>query len=491
MRIPLLAGSYEGISTNVSSQEAINFYYEGPSPRESNQGAMLPVHGATLFDTLANTSVIRALLYDPGDELLYVVSGDTLYSVTSGATETSRDTLATSSGRVEMALNPPAREIVTVDGNTGYHYDIAGTTATDIGDSDFPDTATTVAYINGRFLVNDPDVAGRFAWSDLNDGTSWTATSVATAQSLESAVQKILVDKNDIYIFGTDRSEVFYNSGDPDFVFERFEHIESGIAAPSTAVLYDNTVAWLRRSKRGALEAVRAGSGYQPQVFSTPQMSYKWEQYSTINDAFAYSMEIEGHNFYVITFPSADATWAYDALTKEWHQRSGAFSSGSPTREKASAHAYCGDWSGGTHILGDSGSTGKLFAVSSSVYTFDSANMERRLTGPLIAAENEARIRFSEVQVDIEEGVIQSGDSGDDRQLTLSWSVDGGHNFNSGVQLDIGEAAVDGRTHRLIQRKLGQGRLWAFRIYSDTPRKLIVKGAYGRTYGEAKTGAAA
>jgi hypothetical protein len=489
MRIPLLGGAYEGISTNTSSQEAINFFYEPPAPGEGHLGAMIPVHGATLFDTLANAGDIRGMIYEPQGQLLYVVSDNDLYSVTSGAVETARDVLATTSGRVSMALNPLAREIVTVDGNTGYHYEIGTTTATDISDADFPDTATSVDYCNGRFLVNDPTTNGKFWWSDINDGTAWDAASFSTAQSLTSPVFRILVDKTDsIYLFGRENSEVWYNSSDPDLVFERVESIECGIEGAFTACLFDNTVAWLSRTKRGGLQAVKAGGGYQPVVFSTPEITRKWEGYSTVDDAFAYSMQIDGHEFYVITFPTANATWAYDAVTQLWHRRSAAFSGGSPTREKANCHAYCGGWSGGTHILGDFNETGKLFAVSTSVYTFDSANMERRATGPALAAMNESRLRFSEVQVDIEEGIADAGDSGNDDELTLYWSKDGGHTYTTGVQLNLGVGASTGYATRLMQRKLGYGRNWIFRIYSDTPRKLIVKGAYGRVYGEGLDG---
>lgn len=489
MRIPLLGGAYEGISTNTSSQEAINFFYEPPAPGEGHIGAMVPVHGATLFDTLANAGDIRGMLYCPATSLLYVASDNDFYSVTSGAVETDHGDLNTTSGRVEMAVNVTAPDLMIVDGTNGYIYDLVSHAFAVISDADYPDTASSVAYVNGRFLVNDPATSGRFWWSDLNDGTAWGAASYGTALSMTGAVQKIVVDKVDtIYLFGQDRSEVWYNSGDPDLVFEKVEAIESGIAAAGSACLFDNSVAWLSRSERGGLQAVRAGSQFQPEVFSTPEISRKWEEYSTVSDAFAYAMDIDGHSFWVITFPTANATWAYDAVTKLWHRRSAAFSSSNPTREKANCHAYCGDWSGGTHILGDSSETGKLFAVSTSVYTFDSVNMERRATGPALAAMNETRLRFSEAQIDIEEGIADAGDSGNDDELTLSWSKDGGHTYSTGVQLALGVGASTGYATRLMQRKLGYGRNWIFRVYTDTPRKIVIKGAYGRVYGEGLDG---
>ena len=484
MRIPLFGGAYEGISTNTSSQQCINYYYEHPAPGESHQGAMLPVHGSTLFDTLVNTGDIRAMLYEPKGSLLYVVSDNDLYSVTSGAIETARDVLATTSGRVEMALNPTEQAIVTVDGNTGLHYDIATTTGADITDTEFPDAATTVAHINNRFLVNDPTTVGKFWWSDLGDGTSWDSASFGVGLSLTSTIQKILVDEDRVFLFGKEQSEVWYNKGTSTQVFDKFTQFETGIAAAGSAVVYDNSIVFLASSKRGQLEVCRVGDGYVPQVISTPELSRKWEQYSTVSDAEAFAMTIDGHPFYVLSFPTGNATFAYDASVQgsgfEWAQWSGAFSNDAPIRYYGGVHAFCSGWSGGTHIVGDHAETGKLFAISETVYTWASANMERQLTGPGIAAENEDRLRFARIQIDCEEGVIDSGDTGNDRQLTVYWSKDGGHTFSSGVSLDIGEAAVDEYYHRLIRRRLGSGRNWIFRVYSDSKRKLVVKGAWGR-----------
>lgn len=493
MRLPFLSGAYEGISLNTSAQEAINFFYEPPAPGEQHEGAMVPVHGAALFDTLANAGDIRQVLFDPGDSLLYVVSDNDLYSVTSGAVETARDVLATTSGRVEMAINPLERAIVTVDGNTGLHYDIATTTGTDIIDTDFPDTATTVDYINGRFLVNDPTVAGKFWWSDINDGTSWDSASNGTAQSLTSSVQKIIVDEDRIFLFGDQQTEIWWNKGDADEVFARYAQMEVGLAAPAAATIFDNTIALLTNNERGGLQVARVGDGYSPQYISTPEMTRKWESYSTVSDAFMYNMQIDGHDFLILTFPTANATWAFDAAVppeKAWHQRSAAFSAGAPTREKANCHAYCSSWAGGTHILGDFNSTGKLFSASTTVWTFDSVAMERQLTGPTFYAMNEDRLRISEVQLDMEESVAGTSDTGTDRQVILYWSKDNGHTFSSGKTLDVFDTD-DAYNSRVMARKLGKSRAWTFRLYTKMTGKPIVKGLHGRLYGENRYGAAA
>lgn len=479
MRIPLLGGSYEGISTNTSSQEAINFFYEPPAPGEGHQGAMVPAHGSARFETL-DAATIRAMLFDPGDGLLYVVNGDSFYEVTSTPVPTDKDTLATSSGRCELALNPLSREILIVDGTQGIGYDIATDTGTNIADADFPDSSNTCAYVNGRFLVNDTTVAGKMWFSDINDVTAWPAASFVTAQSLTSPVRKIVVDKVDtIYLFGDDKSEVFYNSGDPDLVFEKVESIETGIAAGAAACLFDNTVAWLTRSERGALHVVTAGRGFQPQIISSPEMSFKWERYATVSDAIMYSLIIDGHEFIDLHFPTAGATWRYSGRTKLWSQLSGPFNAGEPTRFPVSCYAFAGSWSGGTHLLGSSAADGEIYALSTSLYTWDGVAMDRRLTGAIFASPNEDRLRLADVQVDCERGVLQSGDAGAARTITLQWSKDGGVSFSTGVSFDLGEAAdVE---DRLIVRKLGKARRWVFRLTTATTRKPVIKGLIGRS----------
>ena len=481
MKIPILASSVEGISYNLSSQEAINYYFEKAPQGELYQGAMLPLHGASSFTTSATVAAGRKALFDPDSNLLYAVIGNKLYEYQSDTTETSRGTLNTSSGRVQMALNPFSGEILIVDGTNGYIYDIGTTTLSVISDTDYPDTATTCDYIDGRFLVNDPNNPGRFWWSDANDGTSWDSASYSTAQSVKGALSQILVDRRTVYLLGESKGELWYNSGSSS-VFERFEWLDSGIVG-DTLRRFDNSAVWVQRTQEGELEVVRAGDGYQPQIISTEQLSRQFHLLNTVEDAFAYTYHIDGHNFYVLTFPTGNATWAYDASSRQWNQRSGPFSSNEPIREQVNDVVFCDSWGG--HIALDSQASGKLLALQESVYTWDSTAMERRLTGPGIEADNKPKLRFASVQIDIEAGTAQAGDTGDDRVIYLSYSKDGGQTFTSGVTMDIGTGGAGASYHtRLIKRKLGWGRNWIFSLYTASTRKIIIKNAFGMIYGE-------
>lgn len=487
MKVPLLGGSVPGVSSNVSSMQAINMYFEPAPEGELHDGSYHPFPGATLFGTATNGAAIRGMLFDGGDDVLYVVAGDTVYSVDSGATFTSIGTLSNSSGEVQMAFNPPARELIVVNGDSGWHYDVPTTTATTIVDADFPDATTNVFYVNGRFAVTSADTAGVWYWSDINDGLTWDALSVATAETMSSQIRRAMINKNDIWLIGDELAEIWFNSGDPNFVFERYEWVESGIVAPLTFQKANGTVAWLRQDARGPLQAVYAGDSFNPQVISTPELTKEWQSYSTVSDAYAYTYQWDGHEFYVLTFPTANATWAYDWVTQRWCQPSGAFSGGLPTRDRVGVFEAT-DWAGSQMLIGDYNATGKIWKLDPTVWTWEGTNIEKQITGPMIALDNEARLRFAEVQADIETGVIDAADTGNDRQLTLSYSKNKGKSFTTGTQIDIGEDAVDGTTYRAMRRRLGYARSWIFRMYTDTPRKFTVKGMFARTFGEAKPG---
>ncbi|WP_460918270.1 hypothetical protein, partial [Staphylococcus aureus] len=66
---------------------------------------------------------------------------------------------------------------------------------------------------------------------------------------------------------------------------------------------------------------VLEGSSYQAHRISTNAIENEIRGYANITDAIGMIYQTEGHVFYVLTFPSADATWVYDKATQLWHQR--------------------------------------------------------------------------------------------------------------------------------------------------------------------------
>jgi len=216
------------------------------------------------------------------------------------------------------------------------------------------------------------------------------------------------------------------------------------------------------------------GQGYNPMVVSTPEINYQISTYNNIQDAFGYSYQHEGHEFYVLTFPTDNVTWAFDASTKEWHTRSHVISE-LDSRERYSCHVFAF----GKHLFGDY-LNGNIYALDGTIGTVNGARVHRQRTTIPISDEEDRR-RLSSLQLDMEEGQ-GSGNEANDDQYWLSYSKNGGHTYNNAIMKNAGEGGDWAR--RVIWRWLGEARNWIFRIDTWTPKRPVLKGLIAKMYGE-------
>lgn len=471
MKVRLLGGR-EGRSTNVSPENCINWYYE----QGENGESLVFSPGATQFADLGTGEVRGGIEYNG---LAYFVMGNTLYEINSAGTSTSRGTLNTSTGRVSMAHNGVRagsnQQIMIVDGTTGYIYDNTTSTLTEIADTDMV-AADTVTFLDGYFVFSQNN-SDRFWITGLYDGTAIDENDFSTAEGDPDKLQAVIADKRDLLLFGKKTLEVWYNTGDPDNTFQRYQggSVQMGCAAKHSVARFDNTVAWLTENERGHLMVAVLGQAYTPQYISTPEVNYRLSKYTTFSNAFAYVYQHEGHEFYCLTFPNHNVTEVYDAATKRWHRRSHTINGVFPHRERYNCHVFAF----GKHLFGDY-QNGKIYEMDTSISTFDGGRVERQLVLPNIT-DDERRIRISEFHLDMEEGTGDPNDS-TDTTIWLSYSKDGGHHYGDEIDASIGDAGE--YRLRAIWRRLGWGRNWTFKIRTWTPNKVILKAAYIRFYGE-------
>ena len=472
MIIPFVGGAYEGRSSNVSPETCLNLFKEIGKSGESLVGTA----GSTLLVTPKQGEVRGGIAYN---NLAYFVVGNTFYEINSAGTATSRGTLSTDSGRVSMAHNGVRtsgnQQIMIVDGSNGYIYNNSTSTLAAISDTDFV-SAKTVTFIDGYFVFNEDSGSGRFWLTNLYDGTAILDTDFATAEGWPDKIVSLIADNRELFLFGEESLEVWYNSGDLDNTFQRYQggFKQHGCVSAYSPARFDNTVIWLSRNDRGDGQVVMMADGYQPRVVSSPEVNYQISTYANIQDAFGYSYQHEGHEFYVITFPSANKTWAYDASTKEWHQRSHVISD-IDSRERYNCHVFAF----GEHLFGDY-LNGGIYKIDGTIGTFNTARVHRQRT-TISATDEEKRLRISSLQLDMEEG-IGSGNTANDDQFWLSYSKDGGHTYSNDVMRNAGEGGEWDK--RLIWRKLGQARNWIFRIDTWTPKRPVLKGLIAKMYGE-------
>lgn len=407
MIIQFATQAYQSRSLPLSAQQCINLYAEQQPADAKSQVAIFGTPGLKLFKN-TGSSVGRGSHVMGG--ILYTVHGTTLYEVSAGGTATSRGTIA-GSGRVSMADN--ATQLCIVNGIQGYIYTVTGGLV-QITDPSFL-SADTVAYQDGYFIFN-ASGTGQFFISNLLDGLTYTATDFADAEGNVDNLVAVFTNHRELFLYGERTTEVWYNSGNLDFPFSRIggSFIERGCAAKHSIADIDNTMIFLGDDK-----IVYRMEGYTPQRISQHAIESAIEGYTSISSAYAFSYTMDGHKFYVLTFP--EATWVYDASTQLWHERQ---SFGlSKWRASDYVEAY------GKHLVLDS-ENGNIGELDNDTYTEYGNTMQGIAAAPPIHSDRR-RMFMSRFELDIETGVGLTSGQGSDPQIMLEWSDDGGRTFGT------------------------------------------------------------
>lgn len=469
MKLPFISGHYEGRSSNVAPRQCINYFYERG---EDGEESLVSTHGSTTFNSTGGSEVRQGIAYNG---LTYFVVGNTLYEIDAAGTKISRGTINTTRGPIQMAHNGTRaganQQIMIVDGTDGWIYDNTTSTLSQITDSDFVATESVV-FVDGYFVFTGKGT-DRFWITNSYDGTTITSTDFFTAEGSPDDTLSLLADRRELFIFGKETLEVWNNVGDTDDTFQRFQggFTQTGCAAAQSPARFDNSVIWLTQNERGNGMVAVLGEGFQPRIISTPEVNYHISTYSVISDARSYAYQDEGHEFYILNFPTENVTWVYDAATQKWHQRGHTIDGMFPSRERYNCHVFAFN----KHLFGDV-SNGIIYQQDKTVSTISGTRIPRVVISSNITDE-ENRIRFSAVQLDMEEGIgdnVATNDTG----MWLSWSKDGGHTYGNEQERSAGDLGDYAR--RLTWRNLGQARNWTFKLRTWTPYSHVLKGLYGK-----------
>ena len=271
--------------------------------------------------------------------------------------------------------------------------------------------------------------------------------------------------------------EVWVDAGLSGFSFQRLDgvFIEAGCAAPATVAKVGETLVWLSQNDQGGPVVLQA-QGYKTSKISSQTMDRIFAGYQQsygVSDAIAYCYQQEGHVFYVITFPAANASWACDMTTMLWHQRA-AFSNGAFNRHWGNAYAYFN----GLPIVGDYQS-GKLYAFDLDTYTDNGTQRKWLRSWRALPKPTDQTVSFRSLRIDMQTGVAPNGTN---PQCVLRWSDDGGNNWSNGSLTTIPAGATGATAARVMFRRLGQTRRNSgldriFELSSSDPFKVCLIGA--------------
>jgi len=444
-----IGASYKLKNRNVDSQRCVNYY---PQLTESSQGKSQEVASLVCTAGLSElvdlgAGVIRGQ-HVASNGFLYVVCGDSLYYIDSTWTALKLGTLQTSTGFVDFSNNGTL--LCLVDGANGYYHTISSRSFDRITDPDFLGS-TTVNYIDGYFLFNDPDT-GVFYIAGLNDLT-FDALDFAQASGLPDNIIATSINHREVWLFGESSIEAWYNSGNADFPFERMGggFIETGLASAFSIAKVGRQTLFLGKDKEGQ-GIVYASQGLNPVRISTHAIEEAINSYGDISNAIAYTYQENGHTFYILNFDNAKTSWCFDMATNLWHERA-YLENSEQTRHLANFHSFAYR----VHVVGDY-SSGKLYKLDEDERTDNGQPIRRERIAPHIS-ESTKRISHKSFQLEVETGQGSESESPD---VVLQWSDDGGYTWSNEKTASLGLTGEFKK--RVIWRRLGSSRDRVYKV---------------------------
>lgn len=463
MKFTFVGASYRARSSNVNAENCINLFPEMSNETAKTVAALYGTPGKRLWANLPG-GAIRGV-YTVNKTIAVAVSGPNVYTLDTSGNATLVGVVSAEASIVKMASNGTTVVIVTgkdwysLNPTTGEFLTLPVTAFTG---------ADVIDYIDGYYIFNVPDT-GNFQITRLYS-TDTDALSFANAEGSPDKVVSLIVNHREVWVFGEVSTEVFYDEGDLDFPIIRINgaFIEQGCAAKFSVAKLDNAVFWLTSDAKGQGMIARS-QGYSWTRVSTHALEFAIAGYSRIDDAIAYTYQMEGHSFYQITFPTANKTLVYDAATGLWHER--AYRNpvdGSMNRDRG----QCQMQFAGETIVGD-WENGNLYALDMDTYTDNGDPIVRVRTAPHASSPDLDWIRFARFLLDIEPGVGVIGQSAP--TACLQWSDNGGKTWSSEYWATFGELGEYGA--RALWRRLGKSRCRTFRVSIMDPVKVVILGA--------------
>ena len=335
---------------------------------------------------------------------------------------------------------------------------------------------SVVDIVDNYFIYNRPNTQ-QYAASDVLSPITY-GLSFASKFTGPDDLVSLIVDHGQIYLLGEKTSEVWADVGTFPFPFQRIPGASSqhGIAAQFSMARFGNSFAYVSRNDRGQAVIVQM-NGYFPQRISTHAVENTLVN-QTISDAVAYTYQLEGHECYVVSFPTLELTWVYDGATQLWHKWLWTDTQNNYKRHRSN----CGALFQNQFLVGDY-ENGQIYRLDPNNYTDNGTLIRRMRRCPHLVADFQ-RQYFDELQLQFQPGVGLQGietfplgdnDIGINPQAMLRWSNDGGSTWSNEHWAGIGK--VGKYQNRIIWRRLGQARDRIYEVVVTDPVKAVIVSA--------------
>ena len=474
--------SYTAPSIYQDDQECINFFAEiDPTKQPGERGivALYPTPGLKQQTQLVPAEV-RGFHTMSGEQILIAVSGNIVYQVNTSMVATQIGTLTTSTGQVSISdniTNADGLIAYIVDGVNRYTWVVSTNTFTTLPSTDGPwQGANVVDVIDNYNIYNEPN-SQNWACTDLGSQLS-TQALYGTSDGSSDLLVTLIADRRQVYLLGETTTEVWTDVGNviagiTTFPFQRVPGTfsQNGIGARFSLARFADSFVCVCKDTRGN-STIEMMQGYAWTKISTHAVEQSLLN-EVVSDAISFTYQIEGHEMYVVTFPSVGEyglTWVYDNATKSWHKWLSWDSANAVYKRHRS---NCGAFFNNMYIVGDY-ENGKLYSLENEQYTDNGATI-RRLRRAKHLTTDLQRQYFEEFQIQFQPGVGLNNGQGQDPQAMLRWSNDGGSTWSNEHWVTIGKMGQ--YQNRAIWRRLGWSRDRIFEVALTDPIKAVIVSA--------------
>lgn len=466
--IPLASTTAEARSSEAGNQRLTNLY---ASRQRGGKGDLVLYQRYGLSGLGGNLggSVRGSCAFDGKS---YVVAGSNLTEITEAGTATVKATSAIN-GTGQVTMSPGRNSIsITVKDTTTPYYNWNGTNLSAI--TTFSDTTDglpnfdDVTYLDGYHIFSvDEDGTSPDQWfiSQALDGRSIEVLDFATAEKKADPLRGVLANNNYLMLFGSESLEFWYNSGRPDFPFQR-QSVASddvGLANTFAKTKLDNNVTWLSNN----LVVLGSKGPGDIQRLSGDEQEYQISEWTDPQATHALSYRIGGLNFHA--YINADGCLVYNENGTWSENLTYDTTSNLTTWEVRSSHQLNENWYIGQN---DSDTT------NNSLLRFLENNLEDRGNLPILKEFVSPHIHFNDKRFSVNKLVLEmeanptGATSGD--AVNLEVSKDEGRTYGTAKPRTF----KTGNKRRFVWHALGQFRSATFKFWCDDSLRWSVANCY-------------
>lgn len=463
-----VAGSAPSQSALATSERTLNFYVEkigtqGPQ----NKMALYPTPGQQAWITAASSGGVLTDVGGRGGVVAgtraFVVIGLGFYEVFADATISKRGSVAQDGNVAQLAYNgATGGQVLIASGSNAYLFVLSTNTLTTV----LTGEANQIGMLDEYFLALN-QATGKLRLSNLNDGSVWDPTQFALRSAQPEPWAAMIVNAPDIWLLGSNSGDVWYDAGTSPFPLAARTglNIPYGAGANFSLTATGGQLFWLAQNKDGAGVVVNA-QGYGAEAVSSLELDTAISTYArtaSITDAEGFTYQQEGHTFYVLHFPSANATWVYDLTTQIWHERSTRnATTGVDGVWRARFHLYAF----GKHLVGNA-ATGTVSILDVTYGTEADGAAIRRLRRSPVLIQEMKRLSIHRLELVLEAGLGTVAGQGLNPKVMARFSKDGGKTWSN--ERSCGSGAIGHYLQRVFWTRLGSPRLFVAEIVMSDP----------------------